>query len=71
MRQEKSYAIILGLVVGFVVLLVCVCGFFGLFFGGQSFKVVHERQDSTSIDVMEDEAKNATLDEQIEQPSNK
>lgn len=57
MRQERSYAIVLGLVAGLVILLVCVCGFFGLFFQGQSFKVVPERD--SKVDVMSSDAKGA------------
>ncbi len=49
MRQEKSYAIVLGLVIGFVILLVCVCVFFGLFYQGQSFKAVHERESKVDV----------------------
>ncbi len=49
MRQKKSYAIVLGLVIGFVILLVCVCGFFGFFFEGQSFKVVHEGDSNVEV----------------------
>ncbi len=49
MRQEKSYAIVLGLVIGFVILLVCVCGFFGLFYQGQSFKAVQERDSNVEV----------------------